>query len=119
MRIEAACPKCGKLNVLISEGWHDVGFMPVECSNCLVLYWGEVFSDIEKSVISETKQFLKEEIPELEEGTEVFLIHRDHKYHLEPGVVIDRDHKHYRIKFHDDKVIWFPSNLVQKIPDEL
>jgi len=118
MQIESSCPKCGKLNAITSDSWKDVGSMPIECSNCLTLYWGKVYSDIEQSSIMKEQVILKEEIPELEEGTEVFLIHRDHKYHLEPGVIVARDHKHYRIKFRDGKVIWFPDNLVQKIPDE-
>ena len=124
---DSECPECGTINNPISASWSDVGYMPVECTDCLTLYWCRLYEEDEieidelKIICSHTElntsTEIQEEIPKLPEGTEVLLIHRDHPYHLEPGIVIKRDHKHYRIRFRDGKVIWFPENLIEKIPD--
>lgn len=62
--------------------------------------------------------FTKESIPPLIEYTKVFVINRQHVKHLEPGIIIARDHIHYRIRFDDNKKIWMPAHWIVAIPGE-
>ena len=60
--------------------------------------------------------------PEMREGTHVFINNKEHKLHLEQGVVVARDHRRYRIKFIsknkaiNESCLWVPEHWVDPIP---
>lgn len=108
----AKCPSCDAINIVAAGNWEK--YAPVECNSCNLLYWCGVFQSIETTA---TASFV-EQIPELPEGTVVILVNREHLLHLNSGIIINRDHQFYRIDFNGKKM-WFPSNLIVKIPDSI
>ena len=64
-------------------------------------------------------------IPELREGTFVFINNKEHPLFLEQGVIVERDHVQYRVKLVskntniNDTCIWFPEHWIEPIPKEL
>lgn len=70
-------------------------------------------------------QWPEQILPELREGTQVYLNNREHQFNLEQGVIIDRTHRHYRVKFSSmddriaDKCLWLPEHWVEPLPNEL
>lgn len=114
--MQSNCPECNCLNLATSDKWID--FMPVECHNCSTIYWCSIHDDIEEVPIF-PDPYMQEQIPELDEGTRVILSYKGHPYHLHEGEIIKRDHKHYRLIFEDGMKMWFPDNMIIKIPDSL
>ena len=114
---DTVCPTCNRINIIqtLNDWGHS---MPILCVDCDTLYWCRVFDDVEE-ITTEKYYLIEDQIPELPEGTEVILVKREHSYNLRPAIIIGRSHKHYRLEFRDGMVIWFPDNLVVKIPGQL
>jgi hypothetical protein len=112
------CPYCGTANTSGVSSWEKVGYIPIICTQCASIFWTKLNLEREVIVVSHVPVF-KTQIPELPEGTPVFVINKEHKKHLEPGVVAKRDHKHYKIKFHDGMHLWVPQHWVEPIPKEM
>ena len=74
---------------------------------------------VEEIVLVNRVPVFKTQIPELEEGTLVFVINKEHQKHLEPGKVVARSHKHYRIEFNDKSKIWMPQHWIEAIPKDM
>lgn len=119
------CPLCnGKLQSVI-----DVpGIRPQYCKHCDKVWIGDdeivKKQDIEYEVIR-TKYQNKEEIPELAIGTVVYIANKEHRFFLEIGTVVEKDHKHYRVRFDsqdkeiDQKYLWVPEHWVVAMPNEM
>ena len=59
-------------------------------------------------------------LPELKVGTEIYINNKEHKFNLEQGKVIGKDHRHYKVELiHLGKVIWVPEHWVEPLPEEL
>lgn len=96
------------------------------CDVCDVLYrWSESAEGVVpfgRLCLSQRNSIM---IPELKEGTKVYIRCKDHRLFLEQGVVVNRDHEHYRVRFVsldkdiDGKMIWFPRQSVGGLPGEL
>lgn len=109
------CPYCGTVNMPHSPEWNSVGYMPIECEDCHQFYWCKL---LESETLVKPGKSHRTVIPEMKEGTEVYLINREHPRHLEPGIIEDRDHLHYRVKFQDGVLIWCPHHWIFKSPEE-
>ncbi|MDP1712233.1 MAG: hypothetical protein Q8K86_07230 [Candidatus Nanopelagicaceae bacterium] len=66
---------------------------------------------------------MEEDIPSLANGTKVYVDNKEHQFHLAPGVIICKDHGHYRLSlsFNDGKrtrniEIWVPEHWVKPMP---
>jgi len=63
-------------------------------------------------------------IPELRIGTYVYINNKEHPMNLEQGEIIERDHKHYRVKLIstdprlNGRCMWFPDHWVEPLPKE-
>ncbi len=112
------CPSCGYHNIIQSDRWSDVGFIPLECESCDTLYCAKLSGpDGDATVVLEEDghQEFEEEIPELPIGSPVILKNTDHPLHEVSGIVVDKDHKHYRVEFDlDSKIIlWCPEEWIE------
>lgn len=112
------CPSCGAPNQINSASWDKIGYIPTLCVQCSELFWSPITTETEITIVNRIPVF-KVQVPELNEGTFVFIIQRDHVKHLEPGQIMKRDHKHYKIKFNDGMQLWVPSCWVEQIPKEM
>jgi hypothetical protein len=109
------CPKCGTSNKASLKLWYNVGYVPIICVGCDELFWSRFVDQRETTVVDTAPRF-EEQIPELVEGTPVFVVNKEHEKHLEPGYVAAREHAHYRIRFNDGNMIWMPQHWIEKIP---
>ena len=57
-------------------------------------------------------------LPELKNGTIIYINNKEHKLNLEIGKIIARDHRHYQVEI-GNKVIWMPEHWVEPLPKEL
>lgn len=112
------CPNCGAQNETSSTPWGKIGYVPTICVQCSELFWTPIAVDAELTIVNRIPVF-KVQVPELSEGTQVFIIQKDHAKHLEPGKVVKRDHKHYKVQFNDGMQLWVPSFWVEAIPNEM
>jgi hypothetical protein len=85
------------------------------CERCSAIYWAE--GCVENVTLR--PKGVDEQIPPLLEYTKVFVVNREHKRYLEPGMIIARDHIHYRVKFKDGTNTWMPSHWIVAIPGGL
>ncbi len=83
----------------------------------------DVNSDIESIFPDQQKvPFIR---PEMREGTQIIISNKEHPLYFEQGVVVERDHRYYRIKFvsqnkHiNDLCLWIPEHWVEPLPKEL
>jgi hypothetical protein len=78
------------------------------------LFWARL-SNSELAIVNRIPVF-KTQIPELNEGTWIIVINKEHVKYMEPARVTKRDHKHYRVEFNDGSLLWVPQHWVEKIP---
>ena len=114
------CPECNGESIIVKwqEVPSEVGYCPI-CDRIFILNADETLIIRPNGVHAET------EIPELPINTHVFIINKEHKFFLERGVVVEKDHKHYRIKFISlnkdihDKMLWVPDHWIDPVPKAL
>ena len=58
-------------------------------------------------------------IPELEIVSRVYVINKEHPKYLDSGIITNKSHIHYRIKFLDGMIIWMPEHWVRPLPEEM
>lgn len=119
------CPHCG--GVLAEPSPHyksrKLAFIPVLCPLCEMVLILE--SDTHKVVYSEAWVPTPERLPPIRVGTPIYLNNREHKLFLEQGVVISKDHNHYRILVNSLDVdwngayLWVPEHWVKELPTEM
>lgn len=110
------CPSCGTTNsIKPSDAWCKVGRMPIICVHCATIYWADIESESKELIVVNKVPVFKVQIPEINEGAWVYIINREHEKYLEPGKVIQKDHKHYRIEFSDGFQLWVPQHWVEKV----
>jgi Zn-finger nucleic acid-binding protein len=119
------CPLCNsKLQSVI-----DVpGIRPQYCQHCDRIWIGddEIVhqQDFEYETVK-TENRSKEEIPKLTIGTVIYVANKEHKFFLEIGTVIEKDHKHYRVRFDSQNkeinqmCLWLPDHWVLAMPSEM
>lgn len=61
----------------------------------------------------------KDDIPTEEIVDRVYVVNKEHKRYLDPGIIIDKAHIHYRIRFADGVNIWMPEHWVRRVPDDM
>lgn len=94
------------------------------CDKCDFLY---KFSERAESLVPFGRLMPRDrmsvKIPEIPEGTPIYVDNLQHKFHLEQGIVIKRDHEHYRVKLCDmdstTTFVWLPRHWVKMLPEEL
>ena len=112
------CPKCGAEQEGYNDNWHEFVGFPLICQKCEKMFWVKMRN--EALVIVPTT--MPVEIPPLEVGTRVYLDNREHEFHLSPGIVVDKDHIHYRVKISyysgetRHTVLWVPQHWVKPMP---
>lgn len=63
--------------------------------------------------------------PELREGTLVYINNKEHPLFMEQGMIVSRDHVHYRIKIVstnsaiNNTCLWIPEHWIDPLPKEL
>ncbi len=114
------CPLCNhKLQSVIDAP----GIRPQYCEHCDKIWIGG--DEIVEYEVMKTKYQNKEEIPELAISTVVYITNKEHKFFLEIGTIIEKDHKHYRIRFDsqnkeiNQKCLWIPEHWVIAMPSEM
>lgn len=123
------CPLC---NNDLQESYAPHETRPLYCVHCDKIWIAEPGDDkiiynedinIDRNSSNDIK--ITENIPEMREGTPVYVNCRENKFFLELGKIVARDHKYYRIQFRsqdqnvDGKCVWFPEHWVEPIPKEL
>jgi len=92
--------------------------MPAKCSGCGFIEW----------VVIENVQIIPpnwpvcgqlDDIPSIDEGQWIYVINEEHTKYLDPGIIVDKSHIHYRVIFTDGKRIWMPEHWVELIPDAM
>ena len=58
-------------------------------------------------------------LPELRVGSEIYINNMEHKFNLEQGVILSKDHRHYKVKLSGKIIIWVPEHWVEPLPKEL
>lgn len=132
MNYESECPKCGSLNAIELFTWDDSLAYPCFCGICDYFFWIERTADVTETVVlapttirAKYKNRQKCDIPPLELKTQVFICNKEHKLFLERGIIVKKDHKHYRLRFSslderlNKKCLWVPDHWVDVIPKEL
>lgn len=80
---------------------------------------------IHSESLSGMHEKVPENIPELRVGTNVTIVNKEHTLFLERGEIIEKAHKHYRVKIRSlDKkfnefCLWFPEHWIDPTPKEL
>ena len=125
------CPGCSKISEQDLLTWGNSLIIPFNCPYCDTFYWLEkqVHQDnTETEVtysITDTQPSWSAQIPEIELGIDVYITNAEHEFHLERGVIVDKDHVHYRVLFTsqderlDNKKVWVPENWVARVPEGL
>lgn len=123
-KLVLTCPNCGKLSQHEWRTWDDFPSAPVVCPHCYDFYWvRKATEEIVKIQVAHSQVPVK--IPEIPEGVSVYIDNKEHKFHLERGIIIERDHCFYKVKFksHDKKLdgikTWIPEHWVKEIPEVL
>jgi len=111
------CPHCNsdKFRVGDIPNWHGFGGAPVECSECNGIYW----VTIETIQLSYGLNPITDKIPSMKEGKWIYVFNEQHIRHLDPGVIVDKSHIHYRIEFTDSVKIWMPEHWIKPVPSEM
>lgn len=120
------CSDCGseleKVSHLIDESCAvNEKYIIFRCPKCQTV---SHFSVTDEEAISQ-KQTKKKEYPPLEVGANVYIANKQHRLHLEFGVIEQRDHKYYRIKLiSTDKelngnLVWLPEHWVKELPEDM
>jgi hypothetical protein len=82
----------------------------------------DITADIES--LSSFPEKVPENIPELKLKTPVYINNKEHKLHLEQGVIVEKDHNHYRVKIIstnkeiNGKCLWFPQDWIDPLPKD-
>lgn len=125
MNFESECPRCGTLNSVQLQTWDDSPAYPCFCGSCDYFFWIKRTADATETLTLQVGEFKpKPDIPPLPLKTPVFINNRDHEFFLEQGIIVKKDHKHYRIRFKSEdtrlngKCLWFPADQVSEIPKE-
>jgi hypothetical protein len=110
------CLRCKSKLMHFNKGITTV-YRCVSC-NCLYRFNRQSELLIPMGVCESIGQ-VKENIPPISLGKEVYIDNLEHEFCLEQGIVIGRDHGHYRIKFCsldkriNGKKIWVPTHWVK------
>ena len=125
MNYESECPRCGQLNIMELTTWDDNPAHPCFCKACDYFFWIRKTADVSETITIESTYTKHDtDIPPLPLKTAIYISNKEHKFFLEQGIIIKKDHKHYRIKFISqnekirDKCLWVPDHWVAKIPKE-
>ena len=111
------CPTCNE-QVISSKARNSA--ILYYCAKCESLYY---FNHKREDLIKIGYKDQMEEIPPLIEGTNILVANKEHELFLESGLIVQRSHKFYRVKFYsfdkliDDKIIWLPAHWVVKFPE--
>src|SRR5512137_2806229 len=115
------CPVCGY--DLVKGSMLDSQYQLVYCEFCDKIMLVDTFSDAlcNKVVdfMNAIQTAIKEEIPPMEEGTPIYVNNKESKFFLDIGIVIDRDHLHYRVKLSNGTQVWMPEHWIRSLPKEL
>ena len=135
MNVKTECPGCGIENRCAYQYGKEV--YPFKCCKCGLVYVvsiepnGPIVETInildQKKVFGElvSKSGMKPQIPELPNGTPVYISSEDSPLFLEQGKTTARKHKHYKVKFIscnkkiDGKCLWMPEDIVDPIPSDM
>lgn len=110
------CLNCRSKLVRFNKGIATV--YRCESCNCLFRFNRQSESLIPMGVCESVGQ-VREEIPPIRVAEEVYIDNSDHEFYLEQGVVIGRDHGHYRVKFCsldkriNGRMLWVPAHWVK------
>jgi hypothetical protein len=114
------CPLCnGQLESVIEA----TGMRPQYCPHCDKIWVGDDETIQNESLSTKGKQEV--EIPKLAVETVVYVTNREHDFFLEIGVIIKKDHKHYRVQFNSQnpkinkKLLWMPEHWIAAMPQEM
>jgi len=90
------------------------------CDHCNKSWISKKGSIIENETIAVGGQIPVDESPKLTEGTRVYVDNREHKLHLEQGIITKCEPRHYRVKLVstdqqlNGRFIWFPSHWIKE-----
>ena len=105
------CPHCGAPRRTKPRGGR-VSY-PEECVACSKTFWVE---SVPVPVARKTLG-LRKRYPAFKGGEEVYIINRGHEFHLQPAVVVQRDHVHCRVRIvRNGKpiLVWISENCLQR-----
>jgi hypothetical protein len=115
--LEIACPKCSQLNYIVDkEMVRAAGYSPIKCSGCSEVYltWANIDTEAAVSEYSIRPVPIPVEIPPVPIGQSVALTNKDHPRFGSSAVVVDKNHKRYRVKFDDGVILWLPDHWVSR-----
>ena len=124
MNFESECPKCGDLNSIELDTWDDSLAHPCYCGKCSYFFWMTRTADVSETIIIELQKPREADIPPLKLKTTIYVNNEEHEFFLEQGIIVKKDHKHYRIKFRstdkrlDGKCVWMPDHWIVEVPKE-
>lgn len=86
-----------------SLSWDEFEQYPVFCSKC----------DLVRFVINDKSN--KDKIPAIDLYKWVYCTNKQHKFYLDPALIVSKSHLHYRLLFHDKVKIWMPEHWVKPL----
>lgn len=118
------CPKCGKDDIVAGSGTE--AFASIYCKHCgFVSIIDKMTNELiqQEALSLETKPRQNvDQIPPLDLQTQVYINNREHQLFLEQGVIVDKQHLHYRVKIVscneslNNVKIWIPEHWVRQLP---
>ncbi len=123
--IEVICPVCGFSSNTVLSTWDSSPAYPCVCPRCYEFFWIRRGADASETFYLKKESKLNVEIPPLAKSTQIFITNKEHKLFLERGIIVNKNHAHYRVMFKskdkklNDKCLWIPEHWVDVVPEEL
>jgi Zn-finger nucleic acid-binding protein len=114
---DLTCPLC---DAALHEAFDLDEIQPIYCPFCDRIWIVEHNQIIYQENVLPSKIY--EILPELREGTIVYINNKQHHLFLEKGIVSQRNHRYYRIqlissdKKLNGKQMWFPEHWIEPMP---
>ncbi len=116
------CPKCSFEQEGCNDSWHEYLGFPFICQKCGELFWIKRTNETMIMTVHDNK--MKTKMPPLKIRTKIYLDNKDHKFYLSPGMIVAKDHVHYRVKLYyrensmtKHTFLWCPESWIKPMPD--
>lgn len=107
------CPECNNPinDALRNAEWNSIDCIPVECDKCGLIL---LYKPIEETTCCNIN-FQPQSETDLDVMSWVYICNRDHSFYLRVGLIVDKDHVHYRVQFENGDKTWVPFHWVEPI----
>jgi len=111
MLINTVC-SCGSHNQSdISPNWIKDKLVLIQCDKCNNVYMASINVEIETFNKDESDE-PKEEKTNLNIDEKVIIKNEQHDLNNKIGIIVDKDHLHYKVQFKDGLSVWLPYHWV-------